>query len=128
MNHAIDNFLKVSNNSKIKFSLLWANHTEVPRNLKEFDEMVAYWLKHYLAHPQYYRIDGRPVVFVFLFKQLEVDAKKFGWPVDALFKRADKMAHSVGLPSIYFVANTNARPSDELENQLLGHGFSSHSG
>lgn len=34
-NHAVDNFIKASNNSKLRFSLLWANHSEVPRNLKE---------------------------------------------------------------------------------------------
>ena len=65
LNHAIDNFLKASNNSKLKFSLLWANHSDVPKSLKEFDDMVAFWLKHYLAHPQYYRINEKPAVFVF---------------------------------------------------------------
>lgn len=128
LNHAIDNFLKAPNNSKLKFSLLWANHSDVPRSLKEFDDMVAYWLKHYLAHPRYYRINEKPVVFVFSGSQLEINAKKFGWTVNALFKRADEMARGFGLSGIYFVATTNARPSDELENQLLGQGFSAYSG
>ena len=127
-NHAIDNFLKASNNSKLRFSMLWANHSKVPRNLKEFDGMVAYWLKHYLVHPQYYRIHGKPVVFIFSNSQLEVNAKKSGWTSSALLKRADEIAHTVGLPGIYFVATTNAKPSNEMESNLLEQGYSAYSG
>ena len=128
LNHAIDNFLKASNNSKLKFSLLWANHSDVPKSLKEFDEMVAFWLKHYLAHPQYFKINDKPVIFVFSGSQLEANAKKFGWSVNSLFQRANEIARSAGLPGIFFIATTNAKPSDELENKLAGQGFSAYSG
>jgi hypothetical protein len=128
LNHAVDNFLKASNNSKLKFSLLWANHSDVPKSLKEFDEMVAFWLKYYLVHPQYYRIDEKPVVFVFSNRHLDADAKKFGWTVDMLLKRADGMARNASLPGIFFIATTNAKPGDELENQLVGQGYSAYSG
>jgi hypothetical protein len=127
-NHAIDNFLKASNNSKLKFSLLWANHSDVPKSLKEFDDMVSFWLKHYLAHPQYYRINEKPAVFVYSWGQLEANARKFDWTVDMLLNRADGMARNAGLPGIFFIATTNAKPGDELENQLLGQGFSAYSG
>ena len=53
LNHAIDNYLKASNNSKMKFSILWANHSDVPSNLVEFDDMVSYWLRQYLKHSQF---------------------------------------------------------------------------
>lgn len=127
LNHAVDNFIKAANNTKLKFSLLWANHSEVPRNLKEFDAMVDFWLKNYFAHPQYYRIGGKPVVFVFAGAKLEENAKKFGWSADALLKRADAKARDAGLAGIYFVATNNTKPSDEVESQLLGQGFSAYS-
>jgi hypothetical protein len=128
LNHAIDNYIKASNNSKLKFSLLWANHSDVPRNLQEFDDMVTYWLKHYLAHPQYYRINEKPVIFVFSRDQLETVAKKFGWSANTLIKRADGLARSSGFPGIYFVATTDTRPSDDLEAHLTEQGFSAYTG
>jgi hypothetical protein len=128
LNHAIDNFIKAPNNSKMKFSLLWANHSDVPRNLKEFDDMVSYWIKHYLTHPQFYQINDRPVIFVFSNVQLEANAKKFGWTVHRLLARADEMARQGNILGIVFVATTNARPSVELENILLEQGFSAYSG
>jgi len=90
--------------------------------------MVDFWLKHYLAHPQYYRIDGKPAVFVFASGQLEANAKKFGWSAKRLLNHADEMARNAGLPGIFFIATTNAKPSDGLENQLAGQGFSAYSG
>ncbi len=128
LNHAVDNFIKAPNNSKLKFSLLWANHSVVPRSLKEFDDMVDYWMKHYLAHPQFYRIEGKPVIFVFSNGQLETDANKFGWSANALLKRADDFAKVGGLSGIYFVATTNARPSDAIEAGLSAQGFSAYTG
>lgn len=128
LNHAVDNFLKAPNNSKLKFSLLWANHSDVPRSLKEFDVMVDFWMKHYLVHPQFYRIEGKPVIFIFSNGQLEMNAKKFGWSANALLKRADDLAKTGGLPGLYFVATTNARPSDTVEMGLAAQGFSAYSG
>lgn len=128
LNHAIDNYLGASNNSKLKFSILWANHSDVPKNLTEFDDMVAYWLKQYLTHPQFYKIDGKPVVFVFSNGQLETDAKKFGWSAHSLLMRANDIARSGGLPGIFFVATTNARPSNIIEEDLGRQGFSAYSG
>ena len=128
LNHAIDNFIKATNNSKLKFSMLWANHSGVPRSLKEFDDMVDYWLKHYLMHPQYYRINEKPVIYVFSNSLLETDAKKFGWSANTLLKRANDLAISSGLPGIFFVATTNTRPSDAVEEQLVIQGFSAYSG
>ncbi len=128
LNHAIDNFIKASNNFQMKFSLLWANHSDVPRSLKEFDDMVSYWITHYLSHPQFFRINGKPVIFVFSNVQLEANAKKFGWTTQRLFARADEMARQEKVLGIVFVATTNARPSDELENKLLEQGFSAYSG
>lgn len=128
LNHAIENFLKAPNNTKLKFSLLWANHSDVPRSLQEFDDMVAYWLKHYLIQPQFYKIDGKPVIFVFSNGQLESDANKFGWSSNALLKRANDLAKSAGLPGIFFVATVNARPSDTVERGLSAQGYSAYTG
>ena len=128
LNHAIDNYLKAPNNAKIKFSILWANHSAVPRSIKEFDDMIAFWLKYYLIHPQFYRVNGKPVVFVFLSGQLEYNAGKFGLTIKALLQRADDFVRDKGLPGIFFVVTTNARPDDNMADKLLAHGFSAYTG
>jgi len=128
MNHAIENYLKASNNSKMKFSILWANHSDVPRNLKEFDDMVIYWIKNYLNHPQFYKKNRKPLVFVFSIGHLERAAQKIEWRVDAMLKRADKAARDSGLPGIFFVATTNLQPDDTLDAKLSVQGFSAYTG
>lgn len=128
LNHAIDNHIKASNNSKLKFSMLWANHSDVPRSLKEFDDMVAFWLSHYFVNPQYYRINGKPVMFIFSNGQLEIGAKKFGWSAKRLLAHADQMAKDAGLFGIFFVATNDTRPSDNLETNLADQGFSAYTG
>jgi Glycosyltransferase WbsX len=128
LNHAIDNFIKAKNNKKLKFSFLWANHSDVPRSLKDFDDMVNYWLKHYLSHSQFYRVGGKPIVFVFSSGQLELSAVKFAQSSNSLLKRADNLAKSVGLPGIFFVATVNARPSGAVEQGLSAQGYSAYTG
>lgn len=128
LNHAIDNFLRASNNKKLKFSLLWANHSEVPKNLKEFDGMVDYWVGHYFHHTQFYKIDGKPVVFVFSNEQLSAQAKKIGQTTRMLFDRANERVRSAGLPGLYFVTTTNTLPSDVLEDELISNGYSAYTG
>lgn len=128
LNHAIDNFLKASNNDKMRFALLWANHSDIPRSLQEFDDMVAFWLDHYLRSPLYYRVSDRPVVFIFANDRLDANARLFGSSARALLLRANEAARSAGLAGLFFVAATNAEPSDALEKRLSSQGFSAYSG
>ncbi|MEX8519835.1 MAG: glycoside hydrolase family 99-like domain-containing protein [Leptothrix sp. (in: b-proteobacteria)] len=128
LNHAIDNFLKAPNNNKLKFSMLWANHGDVPRSQTEFDAMVDFWVINYLKHPQFYKIDGRPVIFVYSAAQLDQNARKFGATASELLKKANLAAQKHGLPGLFFVATTNLKPNDKLELQLSQLGFSAYSG
>lgn len=128
LNHAVDNYLSASNTFKLKFSLLWANHTGVPKNLFEFDSMVDYWFKNYFLLPQFYRIEDKPVVFVFSSKHLEVDAQKFGWTGNRLLMRANERAKSAGFNGIFFVSNNDNLPTNELEGRIREQGFSAYTG
>lgn len=125
--HAIDNFIKISNNS-LKFSILWANHGDVPRNLVEFDAMVEYWINHYLQRPDFYRIDGKPAIFIYSPGQLEVNASKFGTSASNLLARADQTVRRRGLPGLFLVAATNSRPDDAIEGALFKQGYSAYTG
>lgn len=78
-----DGFLKASNNSKVKFYLMWANHdvcniwdkriSNLPENLiwdgsvdrKEFEIIAKRMIEKYFSHPSYYKIDSKPVIMIY---------------------------------------------------------------
>ncbi|HBW9831008.1 TPA: hypothetical protein MFX37_27285, partial [Klebsiella pneumoniae] len=103
---AIDAYLRNSQATNVKFALLWANHTNTPKNSKEFDNIVNYWIDNYFKSSKYFTINRRPVVFVFSPQRLEMDGHKFNMDVPSLLKRARLLGNKKGLKDIYFVAST----------------------
>lgn len=80
-------FLKARNNDKMKFFLMWANHTatsmwdtrtadmHVPIwdgavDRKTFDGIVERTIRKYFSQPNYYKIDGKPVYLLFDIRNL----------------------------------------------------------
>ncbi|GFO59666.1 hypothetical protein GMST_19910 [Geomonas silvestris] len=126
--HALKNYLRVSSKVPLKFCLLWANHFAVPKVMKEYDDMVVYWLDNYFNQASYYRLESKPVIFVYSYDQLETNARLFGSSAKSLLARASAKAKERGYPGIYFVTTTNAPPSDALERTLLDVGFDAYTG
>ena len=83
-----DGFLKASNNGRMKFYLMWANHDVNlgwdKRNADdafqhkntaliwrggldrdEFEKIALRWIEKYFKHPLYYQIDGKPVLMIY---------------------------------------------------------------
>ena len=77
-----DGFLKARNNEKMKFYLMWANHTHTTYiDPNEPDKSKVYWrgevsadifdrftdhiIKDYFSRPNYYKIDGKPVFAIY---------------------------------------------------------------
>ncbi len=75
-------YLKARNNDKVKFYLMWANHTattlwdkrtsslHIPIwdgavNRETFNFIVKRTIEKYFSHPSYYKIDGKPVYMLF---------------------------------------------------------------
>jgi len=108
LEHALAAHMRAPNAAKVKFSLLWANHDGVPSSKENFDRMVTYWAKYYFQRPEFFRIDNKPVVFVFYADFLKNDAEKFGATTKDLLDSAQTIAKQNGLPGIYFVAGTGA--------------------
>src|SRR3546814_16865281 len=101
----LDAYLLSKGKKEVQFALLWANHTEVPKSLSQFDVMVDYWLKYYFTNASYLRKNGEPVVFVFSPSRLNKNASGFGETGASLLKRARDKARQAGLPGIYFVGD-----------------------
>ena len=77
-----DGFLKAKNNGKMKFYLMWANHTanaywdrtEMNKNRvywhgevdrQTFEQFTDHIIRDYFSRPNYYRIDGKPVFAIY---------------------------------------------------------------
>lgn len=108
LNHAVDAYRRSDARQNLKFSLLWANHSDVPSSMEQYDQIVDYWIANYFSSDDYYKVDGKPAVFIFSPGLLDRDAHKFGSNAKALLARAQARAVAAGLPGIYFVAATQA--------------------
>jgi len=75
-------YLKARNNDKVKFYLMWANHTATTCwdkrtshfntpiwdgrvNRETFETVVHRTVDNYFSHPSYYKIDGKPVYMIY---------------------------------------------------------------
>ena len=80
-------FLGAKNNAQMKFFIMWANHHvnwlwdnkaadkrwNAPRwrawvSEEEFKTLVDRWIAQYFTRPNYYRIDGKPVLMIYEMK------------------------------------------------------------
>jgi hypothetical protein len=127
LNHAIDSFRKLPDKRNVQYALLWANHSGVPGNASEFYRVVQYWISTYFKDPAYYTIDGHPVIVIFAPLDLEQRASSFGKSNRELFSEANELMRKAGLPSIYFVASTQATPGD-VDKRLPEAGYQALTG
>jgi len=126
MEHALAAYMRAPNRTKTKFSVLWANHSGMPKNLVDWQVMVAYWVKNYFSRPEFLRINGRPVVFIFSADEFRKQAEVFGTTPKKLLDRAQEIAKEVGYPGIDFVAGTGAYIS-MVQNTAKDAGYSAFS-
>lgn len=119
METTLDNgFLKADNVNKMKFYLMWANHdvvntwdTRLNRikednviwtgkvDREEFEKICKRNIEKYFKHPQYYKIDGKPVFMIYDIPQLIAGLGGIDEAADALkwFKEETKRAGFPGL-------------------------------
>lgn len=124
---ALQSHLRARNRDKLPFALLWANHSETPATLQEFDAMVSYWIANYFTQPDYYTIEDAPAVFIFSNEMLDYNARKFGETVQSLLNRAEHAAVNAGYRGIYFILTTNAMPGNGV-GALREAGYDAYTG
>lgn len=59
------NFKSSPNKSLMKFCLNVCNHSDWPNTFAVWQGMIDYWITTYFSDPQYLKINGKPVVFIF---------------------------------------------------------------
>ena len=134
-----DGFLKAENNSKMQFYIMWANH-DVKRNYwnvhkfkddtsllwdgavdwDNFKIIVARVIEQYFSQPNYFKIDGRPVLSIFSVDNL---LESFGGSVEETRKALDYFRDEVkkaGFPGLHIQWNQGGGSylSDEAARQF----------
>jgi len=49
----------------LKFCLLWANHAPTRHTEEDNRKVCQFWIENYFRRPEYYKVDGRPLVVIF---------------------------------------------------------------
>jgi glycosyl transferase family WbsX len=108
LEHALDAYLAAPDRHGVQFALLWANHTTYTFSKDQFEAMFRYWAMRYMARPEYLRIDGKPVVFIFSAITFNKNAHSLGMTSAQLMGFAENIFKEAGLPGISFVGGTGA--------------------
>jgi len=125
LDHWVKGFQKAKYRKYFKWAMMWANHNGAGSHSEEDQAVVTkFWIENYFNTPEYYTIDGRPVVMIWSPEGMDRDLReiyakkgvelKRGEGVKKLLDLSQKMAKEAGLKGIYFItmkwpeASTNA--------------------
>lgn len=100
---AVSAYLQSPERARVSYALLWANHNKAPASQEEWLALVDYWIARHLGNPEYLRVDGKPVLFVFSGDVLRDQAKVVGLSTADMLRLARERAKAAGLSGIYFV-------------------------
>ncbi|MDD3589767.1 MAG: glycoside hydrolase family 99-like domain-containing protein [Thermoguttaceae bacterium] len=115
LEHWIRAFQQAKYRSYLKWAVMWANHTGYgTHSTKDWQDVTKFWLENYFNTPEYYTIDGKPVVIIWDSSIVDHDmieeAKaeglelKPGEGCKRAFEIVRKMCAEAGYPGVYFIA------------------------
>ena len=115
LEHWIKGFQQAKYKSYLKWAMMWANHNGPgSHSLEDQAKVTQYWIDNYFNTPEYYCIDGKPVVMIWSPAGMDrdviaIEKKKGnslekGEGVKMLLNLSQKMAKEAGFKGIYFVA------------------------
>lgn len=102
--HWIKAFQQARYKSHLKWAVMWANHNPAGSHSEEDQLKVArFWIDNYFNTPEYYRIDGKPVVMIWSPENMNRDLGGSDG-CKRLLELSRKMAVEAGYKGIYFIA------------------------
>ncbi len=127
LEHWIQGFQKARYKSYLKWAMMWANHNGPgSHSLEDQASVTKYWIDNYFNTPEYYCIDGKPVVMIWSPEGMDRDViaiekkkgneLKKGEGVKQLLDLSQEMAKKAGLKGIYFVAMKWPEASTDAAN------------
>lgn len=133
LDHWVKGFYKAKFRSYMKWAMMWANHNQPgAHTTRDFRNIMKFWIDNYFKTPEYYKIDGKPVVQIFKASNIDRDmiaeAAQNGEKLEKGegLKRAidfcDQLAKDAGLKGIYFMEIFHGayKYKDLKKNQIAG--------
>jgi hypothetical protein len=106
----------------LQWAIMWANHNPPGSHSREdWRRVTQYWIDHYFAMDQYYRIDDRPAVFIWAPANIRNDLGS-SQAAGELYAMSQQMAQQAGYKGIYFVAMSSHESAAQC-TQLLNEGY-----
>lgn len=117
-------YAKAKYKKYLKWCMMWANHNPPnTHSAEDWRKVTQYWIDNYFKTPEYYQIDGRPVVYIWAPSNIRRDVG--GTEAAAkLYAMSQQMARDAGLKGIYFVAMSAHHSPAECE-MLKSEGYES---
>ncbi len=104
LDHWVKAFQKARYRSHLKWAMMWANHNAPgSHSVEDQRKVTRFWMENYFNTPEYLRIDGKPVVWIWSAQGMERDAKKDGG-CRRLLEVSREMAREAGFKGIHFIA------------------------
>ncbi|MDD3586755.1 MAG: glycoside hydrolase family 99-like domain-containing protein, partial [Thermoguttaceae bacterium] len=114
LDHWVKGFYKAKYRSYLKWAMMWANHNQPgAHSTQDFRNVVKFWLDNYFRTPEYYTIEGKPVVMIYQSDNIDRDmiaeaamqgkTLKKGEGLKYAIDFCDKLVKEAGLKGIYFM-------------------------
>ncbi|MBO9606557.1 MAG: hypothetical protein J7639_11420 [Paenibacillaceae bacterium] len=110
-----EGFLNAEYIDKIKFSILWENQTATAgvANADDFKTNVLnFWIEHYFKHPSYYKVDNKPVIFIYNSANLNTEV---GGNLAAVLDDVRNILISEGFAGAIFIAENRSTTSSSAQ-------------
>ena len=98
----LEGYEKCRYKSYLKWAVMWANHNPPDtHSVEDQIKVTKFWIDNYFGTPGYYKIDGKPVVMVWMWENMDRDLGPGG--AKKLLELSRQMAREAGYPGIYFI-------------------------
>ncbi len=115
LDHWVKGFYRTKYKSYLKWAMMWANHNEKgAHSTKDLHEVTKFWIDNYFKTPEYYQIDGKPVVVVYNYKNIDNDLIAEAESAGEKLQKGDGIrkglkiinddVKAAGLKGVYFLA------------------------
>jgi len=111
LRHWFDAYKKARYRDQLKVAIMWANHNQPgSHSAEDWRAATKDWIENYFNLPGYYRIDGKPAVFIWAPSNIRRDLG--GTEATARsYAESQKMAKAAGYEGITFVAMNSVSAS-----------------
>ena len=114
LEHWVQGFYQAKYRSYLKWAVMWANHNAPgAHSADDIVSVTRFWIDHYFRTPEYYRIEDKPVVLIWMSENLDNDfileaatkgetlAKGEG--AKRALSLSNQVARDAGFQGIYFI-------------------------